>query len=159
MFAFSFPGSRIASWLPSFSVEVMHTTSILGIAQASNSQLNAMVIPITILHAALFIHLYVTTSVCAALESKCKKKSPSSKEHKNKTSSVWCWSQRKEEKKVTRDENEQVQLHVLQTHFHWEWRTKCLVKDIVEEVSFEERFEKRSTHCFKHTLSILINCD
>lgn len=36
-------GSRIASWLPSFSVEVMHTTNILGIAQASNSQLNAMV--------------------------------------------------------------------------------------------------------------------
>ncbi|XP_077166247.1 E3 ubiquitin-protein ligase AMFR [Paroedura picta] len=39
---FHFDGSRIASWLPSFSVEVMHTTSILGIAQASNSQLNAM---------------------------------------------------------------------------------------------------------------------
>lgn len=39
----SFLGSRIASWLPSFSVEVMHTTNILGIAQASNSQLNAMV--------------------------------------------------------------------------------------------------------------------
>lgn len=38
-------GSRIASWLPSFSVEVMHTTNILGIAQASNSQLNAMVRP------------------------------------------------------------------------------------------------------------------
>lgn len=36
-------GSRIASWLPSFSVEVMHTTNILGIAQANNSQLNAMV--------------------------------------------------------------------------------------------------------------------
>lgn len=36
-------GSRFASWLPSFSVEVMHTTNILGIAQASNSQLNAMV--------------------------------------------------------------------------------------------------------------------
>uniref|UniRef100_U3JYQ7 E3 ubiquitin-protein ligase AMFR n=2 Tax=Ficedula albicollis TaxID=59894 RepID=U3JYQ7_FICAL len=35
-------GSRIASWLPSFSVEVMHTTNILGIAQASNSQLNVM---------------------------------------------------------------------------------------------------------------------
>ncbi|PNI63908.1 AMFR isoform 6, partial [Pan troglodytes] len=34
--------SRIASWLPSFSVEVMHTTNILGITQASNSQLNAM---------------------------------------------------------------------------------------------------------------------
>lgn len=41
---FSFvSGSRIASWLPSFSVEVMHTTNILGITQASNSQLNAMV--------------------------------------------------------------------------------------------------------------------
>ncbi|XP_071613194.1 E3 ubiquitin-protein ligase AMFR isoform X2 [Heliangelus exortis] len=39
---FHFDGSRIASWLPSFSVEVMHTTNILGIAQASNSQLNAM---------------------------------------------------------------------------------------------------------------------
>ncbi|XP_040471069.1 E3 ubiquitin-protein ligase AMFR [Falco naumanni] len=39
---FHFDGSRIASWLPSFSVEVMHTTHILGIAQASNSQLNAM---------------------------------------------------------------------------------------------------------------------
>lgn len=36
-------GSRIASWLPSFSVEVMHTTNVLGIAQANNSQLNAMV--------------------------------------------------------------------------------------------------------------------
>ncbi|KAJ7312156.1 hypothetical protein JRQ81_006500 [Phrynocephalus forsythii] len=39
---FHFDGSRIASWLPSFSVEVMHTTSLLGIAQTSNSQLNAM---------------------------------------------------------------------------------------------------------------------
>ncbi|XP_048371702.1 E3 ubiquitin-protein ligase AMFR isoform X1 [Sphaerodactylus townsendi] len=39
---FHFDGSRIASWLPSFSVEVMHTTNILGIAQASNSQINAM---------------------------------------------------------------------------------------------------------------------
>ncbi|XP_051485200.1 E3 ubiquitin-protein ligase AMFR isoform X2 [Apus apus] len=39
---FHFDGSRIASWLPSFSVEVMHTTNILGISQASNSQLNAM---------------------------------------------------------------------------------------------------------------------
>lgn len=39
----SVSGSRIASWLPSFSVEVMHTTNILGITQASNSQLNAMV--------------------------------------------------------------------------------------------------------------------
>lgn len=36
-------GSRIASWLPSFSVEVMHTTNILGIVHANNSQLNAMV--------------------------------------------------------------------------------------------------------------------
>lgn len=36
-------GSRIASWLPSFSVEVMHTTNILGMAQANNSQLMAMV--------------------------------------------------------------------------------------------------------------------
>uniref|UniRef100_A0A8B9LBH1 E3 ubiquitin-protein ligase AMFR n=1 Tax=Astyanax mexicanus TaxID=7994 RepID=A0A8B9LBH1_ASTMX len=39
---FHFDGSRIASWLPSFSVEVMHTTNILGIAQANNSQLNTM---------------------------------------------------------------------------------------------------------------------
>eukprot|EP00079_Xenopus_tropicalis_P034780 XP_017948551.1 PREDICTED: E3 ubiquitin-protein ligase AMFR isoform X1 [Xenopus tropicalis] len=39
---FHFDGSRFASWLPSFSVEVMHTTNILGLAQASNSQLNAM---------------------------------------------------------------------------------------------------------------------
>ncbi|XP_078067233.1 E3 ubiquitin-protein ligase AMFR isoform X2 [Mustelus asterias] len=39
---FHFDGSRIASWLPSFSVEVMHTTNILGIAQVNNSQLNAM---------------------------------------------------------------------------------------------------------------------
>uniref|UniRef100_A0A8C3RE89 E3 ubiquitin-protein ligase AMFR n=1 Tax=Cyanoderma ruficeps TaxID=181631 RepID=A0A8C3RE89_9PASS len=39
---FHFDGSRIASWLPSFSVEVMHTTNILGIAQANNSQLNVM---------------------------------------------------------------------------------------------------------------------
>ncbi|CAL8236370.1 unnamed protein product [Boreogadus saida] len=39
---FHFDGSRIASWLPSFSVEVMHSTNILGIAQANNSQLNAM---------------------------------------------------------------------------------------------------------------------
>uniref|UniRef100_A0A8C6UYG5 E3 ubiquitin-protein ligase AMFR n=1 Tax=Neogobius melanostomus TaxID=47308 RepID=A0A8C6UYG5_9GOBI len=39
---FHFDGSRIASWLPSFSVEVMHTTNILGIAQANNSQLTAM---------------------------------------------------------------------------------------------------------------------
>lgn len=39
---FHFDGSRIASWLPSFSVEVMHTTNILGIAHANNSQLNAM---------------------------------------------------------------------------------------------------------------------
>lgn len=40
---FHFDGSRIASWLPSFSVEVMHTTNILGIVQqVNNSQLNAM---------------------------------------------------------------------------------------------------------------------
>ncbi|KAI1890126.1 hypothetical protein AGOR_G00170420 [Albula goreensis] len=39
---FHFDGSRIASWLPSFSVEVMHTTNIMGIAPANNSQLNAM---------------------------------------------------------------------------------------------------------------------
>ncbi|XP_034043198.1 E3 ubiquitin-protein ligase AMFR-like [Thalassophryne amazonica] len=39
---FHFDGSRIASWLPSFSVEVMHTTNILGIAQPNNSQLMAM---------------------------------------------------------------------------------------------------------------------
>ncbi|XP_062404560.1 E3 ubiquitin-protein ligase AMFR [Sardina pilchardus] len=39
---FHFDGSRIASWLPSFSVEVMHTTNMLSIAQANNSQLNAM---------------------------------------------------------------------------------------------------------------------
>ncbi|KAJ8372203.1 hypothetical protein AAFF_G00293780 [Aldrovandia affinis] len=39
---FHFDGSRIASWLPSFSVEVMHTTNIMGIAQANNSQLNTM---------------------------------------------------------------------------------------------------------------------
>ncbi|KAM4722027.1 E3 ubiquitin-protein ligase AMFR [Rhinophrynus dorsalis] len=39
---FHFDGSRFASWLPSFSVEVMHTTNILGMAQASNSQLNVM---------------------------------------------------------------------------------------------------------------------
>lgn len=39
---FHFDGSRIASWLPSFSVEVMHTTNLMTIAQAHNSQLNAM---------------------------------------------------------------------------------------------------------------------
>ncbi|XP_036399651.1 E3 ubiquitin-protein ligase AMFR-like [Megalops cyprinoides] len=39
---FHFDGSRIASWLPSFSVEVMHTTNIMGMVQANNSQLNAM---------------------------------------------------------------------------------------------------------------------
>lgn len=42
-FLHSLTGSRIASWLPSFSVEVMHTSNILGIAQANNSQLMAMV--------------------------------------------------------------------------------------------------------------------
>ncbi|KAK6319921.1 hypothetical protein J4Q44_G00090280 [Coregonus suidteri] len=40
---FLFDCCRIASWLLSFSVEVMHTTNILGIVQqANNSQLNAM---------------------------------------------------------------------------------------------------------------------
>ncbi|XP_028812174.1 E3 ubiquitin-protein ligase AMFR [Denticeps clupeoides] len=39
---FHFDGSRIASWLPSFSVEVMHTTNMLGFAPVNNSQLNAM---------------------------------------------------------------------------------------------------------------------
>ncbi|GAA6093211.1 autocrine motility factor receptor a [Tachysurus ichikawai] len=39
---FHFDGSRIASWLPSFSVEVMHTTNILSIAQVNNSQLSTM---------------------------------------------------------------------------------------------------------------------
>uniref|UniRef100_A0A3B3QFX2 E3 ubiquitin-protein ligase AMFR n=1 Tax=Paramormyrops kingsleyae TaxID=1676925 RepID=A0A3B3QFX2_9TELE len=39
---FHFDGSRIASWLPSFSVEVMHTTNLMGMVQANNSQLNAM---------------------------------------------------------------------------------------------------------------------
>uniref|UniRef100_A0A4W6ELJ8 E3 ubiquitin-protein ligase AMFR n=1 Tax=Lates calcarifer TaxID=8187 RepID=A0A4W6ELJ8_LATCA len=34
--------SRIASWLPSFSVEVMATTNFLGIAPANPSQLNPM---------------------------------------------------------------------------------------------------------------------
>ncbi|XP_032416599.1 E3 ubiquitin-protein ligase AMFR isoform X2 [Xiphophorus hellerii] len=44
---FHFDGSRIASWLPSFSVEVMHTTNILGMAQANNSQLMAMDLQLT----------------------------------------------------------------------------------------------------------------
>uniref|UniRef100_A0A4W6EGM6 Autocrine motility factor receptor a n=1 Tax=Lates calcarifer TaxID=8187 RepID=A0A4W6EGM6_LATCA len=39
---FHFDGSRIASWLPSFSVEVMATTNFLGIAPANPSQLNPM---------------------------------------------------------------------------------------------------------------------
>uniref|UniRef100_H2M8V3 E3 ubiquitin-protein ligase AMFR n=1 Tax=Oryzias latipes TaxID=8090 RepID=H2M8V3_ORYLA len=39
---FHFDGSRIASWLPSFSVEVMHTTNLLGMAPPNNSQLMAM---------------------------------------------------------------------------------------------------------------------
>ncbi|KAG7235914.1 hypothetical protein INR49_001894 [Caranx melampygus] len=41
---FHFDGSRIASWLPSFSVEVMATTNFLGVAPATNnpSQLNSM---------------------------------------------------------------------------------------------------------------------
>uniref|UniRef100_A0A8C4Q336 E3 ubiquitin-protein ligase AMFR n=1 Tax=Eptatretus burgeri TaxID=7764 RepID=A0A8C4Q336_EPTBU len=40
---FHFDGSRFASWLPSFSVEVTHTSRILGVHAASNSQLNAMI--------------------------------------------------------------------------------------------------------------------
>ncbi|XP_033491985.2 E3 ubiquitin-protein ligase AMFR-like [Epinephelus lanceolatus] len=39
---FHFDGSRIASWLPSFSVEVMATTNFLGIAPANPSQINTM---------------------------------------------------------------------------------------------------------------------
>ncbi|XP_034445161.1 autocrine motility factor receptor a isoform X1 [Hippoglossus hippoglossus] len=39
---FHFDGSRIASWLPSFSVEVMATTNFLGIAPTTPSQINAM---------------------------------------------------------------------------------------------------------------------
>ncbi|XP_037622255.1 E3 ubiquitin-protein ligase AMFR-like [Sebastes umbrosus] len=37
---FHFDGSRIASWLPSFSVEVMATTNFLGIAPTNPSQIN-----------------------------------------------------------------------------------------------------------------------
>ncbi|KAM9351965.1 E3 ubiquitin-protein ligase AMFR [Symphorus nematophorus] len=39
---FHFDGSRIASWLPSFSVEVMATTNFLGVAPTSPSQINTM---------------------------------------------------------------------------------------------------------------------
>ncbi|XP_071391045.1 E3 ubiquitin-protein ligase AMFR-like [Centroberyx affinis] len=39
---FHFDGSRFASWLPSFSVEVMATTGILGLAPTGRSQLNTM---------------------------------------------------------------------------------------------------------------------
>ncbi|XP_040893492.1 autocrine motility factor receptor a [Toxotes jaculatrix] len=39
---FHFDGSRIASWLPSFSVEVMATTNFLGIAPTNPSQINTM---------------------------------------------------------------------------------------------------------------------
>lgn len=62
----SLTGSRIASWLPSFSVEVMHTTNILGIAQANNSQLMAMVSPCLqsdeILVGFLILHLHKTNA-------------------------------------------------------------------------------------------------
>ncbi|XP_030649988.1 E3 ubiquitin-protein ligase AMFR [Chanos chanos] len=40
---FHFDGSRIASWLPSFSVEVLHTTNVVTIPQAHIFQLHAMV--------------------------------------------------------------------------------------------------------------------
>ncbi|XP_071316650.1 E3 ubiquitin-protein ligase AMFR-like [Trachinotus anak] len=39
---FHFDGSRIASWLPSFSVEVMATTNFLGITPTNPSQFNSM---------------------------------------------------------------------------------------------------------------------
>ncbi|XP_070763731.1 E3 ubiquitin-protein ligase AMFR [Enoplosus armatus] len=39
---FHFDGSRIASWLPSFSVEVMATTNFLGVAPTNSSQINTM---------------------------------------------------------------------------------------------------------------------
>ncbi|XP_041652141.1 E3 ubiquitin-protein ligase AMFR-like [Cheilinus undulatus] len=39
---FHFDGSRIASWLPSFSVEVMATTNFLGVAPPNPSQINPM---------------------------------------------------------------------------------------------------------------------
>ncbi|XP_026220479.1 autocrine motility factor receptor a [Anabas testudineus] len=39
---FHFDGSRIASWLPSFSVEVMATANFMGIPASSPSQINTM---------------------------------------------------------------------------------------------------------------------
>ncbi|XP_067348957.1 E3 ubiquitin-protein ligase AMFR-like isoform X4 [Channa argus] len=39
---FHFDGSQIASWLPSFSVEVMATTNFTGIASTNQSQINTM---------------------------------------------------------------------------------------------------------------------
>uniref|UniRef100_UPI0037E7B87B E3 ubiquitin-protein ligase AMFR n=1 Tax=Semicossyphus pulcher TaxID=241346 RepID=UPI0037E7B87B len=39
---FHFDGSRIASWLPSFSVEVMATTNFLGVTPPNPSQINPM---------------------------------------------------------------------------------------------------------------------
>ncbi|KAG8012426.1 E3 ubiquitin-protein ligase AMFR, partial [Nibea albiflora] len=39
---FHFDASRIASWLPSFSVEVMATTNFLGIVPTNPSQINTM---------------------------------------------------------------------------------------------------------------------
>ncbi|CAN0270934.1 unnamed protein product [Lampetra fluviatilis] len=39
---FHFDGSRIASWLPSFSVEVMHSSNLIGLPPVTNSQLNTM---------------------------------------------------------------------------------------------------------------------
>uniref|UniRef100_S4RML2 CUE domain-containing protein n=1 Tax=Petromyzon marinus TaxID=7757 RepID=S4RML2_PETMA len=39
---FHFDGSRIASWLPSFSVEVMHSSNLIGLPAVTNSQLNTM---------------------------------------------------------------------------------------------------------------------
>lgn len=39
---FHFDGSRIASWLPSFSVEVMATTNFLGVAPPNPSQINPL---------------------------------------------------------------------------------------------------------------------
>ncbi|XP_051239468.1 E3 ubiquitin-protein ligase AMFR-like [Dicentrarchus labrax] len=43
---FHFDGSRIASWLPSFSVEVMATTNFLGVAAINPSQINTMALQI-----------------------------------------------------------------------------------------------------------------
>ncbi|XP_061429078.1 E3 ubiquitin-protein ligase AMFR [Lethenteron reissneri] len=39
---FHFDGSRIASWLPSFSVEVMHSSNLIGLPPVTNSQINTM---------------------------------------------------------------------------------------------------------------------